>query len=238
MRLKNYQEDLVLNLIGLVLEDNSEIEADETFIHDVAAYTLNRIPPKYISSERGFTRFASANVISDSNGDGLVNLIELLIVINKGISYVQSRRRLPMMVAAEHGGGFLQEPEQTIYIHNYPQFIGRVLDEESRKPVYRACVTMFIDGEKASPADSGWINPYYTGKPTKGFYSFWPQPLEAESESKASTVRITIEHPDYELFEFEQELTTEGSFVRRDTIDGDAVYELEPSYIKKNSTHT
>ena len=52
MKLKNYQEDIVLHVIDIMLEDNPEIEADETLISDVAAYVLNRIPAKYIMSER------------------------------------------------------------------------------------------------------------------------------------------------------------------------------------------
>ena len=44
--------------IDIVLEDEPELRADEGFIYDVAAYVLNRIPPRYLMSERGFLRHA------------------------------------------------------------------------------------------------------------------------------------------------------------------------------------
>ena len=48
MQVKNYQEELVLNTIDLVLQDREDVKPDELLVHDIAAYTLNRIHPKYI----------------------------------------------------------------------------------------------------------------------------------------------------------------------------------------------
>ena len=239
MRLKNYQEDLVLNLIELVLEDYADIEPDETFLHDVAAYTLNRVPPKYIMSERGFTRFASVNIASESNGDGLMSLVELLIVINKAIGVVQSRRRFPHVVETEDEiGAFLGEPGREVYVHNFPQLIGRVLDKSNHEPVFGACVTLYREGEVVVPAQTGWINPYYTNQPTRGFFSFWPQAVRTESEQETFVFKITIDHPDYHFTELEKSVSTQGVYVCRDTIDGDAVLELETTFVDKNSIQT
>ncbi|MCK4515693.1 MAG: late competence development ComFB family protein, partial [Spirochaetaceae bacterium] len=56
MKLKNYQEDVVLRAIDIALEDQSEVVSDPAFVNDVAAYVLNRVPPRYVMSERGFLR--------------------------------------------------------------------------------------------------------------------------------------------------------------------------------------
>ena len=87
MKLKNYQEDIVLNLINIVLKDHPDIEADKDFIHDVAAYTLNRIKPRYIMSERGFTRFASMQLFED-NEKNKDNLIEMMMIVNIAVEYL------------------------------------------------------------------------------------------------------------------------------------------------------
>jgi hypothetical protein len=50
MRLKNYNEDLVLETVKIVLRDRPDIRASRSFMLDVAAYALNRVPPKYITS--------------------------------------------------------------------------------------------------------------------------------------------------------------------------------------------
>ena len=43
MKLKNYQEDLVLYVADIVIKDRPDVAADKDLLHDVAAYTLNRI---------------------------------------------------------------------------------------------------------------------------------------------------------------------------------------------------
>ena len=93
MQLKNYQEDIVQHIIDIMLEDQPEIEADETFINDVAAYVLNRIPPKYIMSERGFTRLAALELIDDEDDNNLLNLVQLMMFVSKGMETVKDRRR-------------------------------------------------------------------------------------------------------------------------------------------------
>jgi hypothetical protein len=93
MKLKNYQEDIVLHVIDIILEDHPEIEADETLISDVAAYVLNRIPAKYIMSERGFTRLASQQLAEDDDENSLLDLVQLMMLVSKGMELVKSRRR-------------------------------------------------------------------------------------------------------------------------------------------------
>ena len=83
MKLKNYQEDIVLNMIRIVAADRAGVELTDALAHDVAAYTLNRVPSKYIMSERGFTRMASEHWIDEGEGsDGLPNLVELMLLVN------------------------------------------------------------------------------------------------------------------------------------------------------------
>jgi hypothetical protein len=227
MRVKNYQEELVLNTINLVLEDRRDVKPDELLIHDVAAYTLNRIPPKYIMSERGFTRLASEYWLDDGSETGLTSLVELVLLINRAIDVVTSRRKSggPKAVIQAQPAEMTDIPKIE-YWHNFPQIIGKVIDKKTKQPVYGICVTLYIDGKKSEPAEPGWQNPYHTNFGTKGFYSFWPKPVTSESESKRFSVTVTFEHPDYAGSAYEKIVKTKGDFQLHNYIKVEDIFNL------------
>jgi len=231
MKLKNYQEDLVLYVADIVVKDRPDIEADEDLLHDVAAYTLNRLPPRYIMSERGFTRLAADHWVDSDNEDGLASLVEVLILVNKAIDIVKSRRKIEKpVIEAEH------PPEEELpdvrkYWHNLPYLIGRVLDKNTKKPVLDARVRVTIDGRLARPAERGWLNPYRTNAGTKGFYSFLPKPIQSRSKSKTFTLGLSIEHRDYESMKVEHKIETAGELTTYQFIRSDQILNLDDSYL-------
>ncbi len=94
MRLKNYNEDLVLETVKVVLGDRKDLHPTRALVLDVAAYTLNRIPPKYITSERGLTReLIQADSGNGDEGERLVSVIELITLVNRAVDIVVRRRR-------------------------------------------------------------------------------------------------------------------------------------------------
>ncbi|UCF98525.1 MAG: late competence development ComFB family protein [Spirochaetaceae bacterium] len=231
MKLKNYQEDLVLYVADIVMKDRPDIEADENLLHDVAAYTLNRLPPRYILSERGFTRLAADHWVDSDNEDGLASLVEVLILVNKAIDIVKSRRKIESST-----WGAAQSPEEEIpdvrkFWHNLPYLIGRVLDKESRKPVLDACVRVTIDGRLAEPAERGWLNPYCTNAGTKGFYSFLPKPIRSRSKNRIFTLGLRIEHRDYEPVSLERKFDTVGELTTYQYIRSDQILNLSDTYL-------
>ena len=231
MKLKNYQEDLVLYVADIVVKDRPDIEADEDLLHDVAAYTLNRLPPRYIMSERGFTRLAADHWVDSDNEDGLASLVEVLILVNKAIDIVKSRRKNEQPVKdAEHP---LEEevPDVRKYWHNLPYLIGRVLDKKTKKPVLDARVRITIDGQLAKPAERGWLNPYCTNAGTKGFYSFLPKPIRSRSKNKAFTLELSIEHQDYTPIKVEHKIETAGELTTYQFIRSDQILNLDDSYL-------
>ena len=228
MKLKNYQEDIVLHVIDIMLEDHPEIEVDEILITDVAAYVLNRIPAKYIMSERGFTRLASIQLAEDEDESSLLDLVQLMMLVSKGMELVKSRRRCNN---ENHGNdgltATLQDVQSKNFLHNFPQFIGRVVEQTSGKPVLNARVTQYIDGVKAAPAETGWLNPYYTNTATNGVYSFWPKAVKNISDAKQSKVKITIEHDNYNPTSIEKVIRTKGVFRVYNFIQGEEIINLE-----------
>jgi competence protein ComFB len=230
MRVKNYQEELVLNTINLVLQDRSDVDPDNLLIHDVAAYTLNRIPPRYIMSERGFTRLASEYWVDDGAEGGLTNLVELVFLVNRAIDVVTNRRKRDNgngHAKASAGSPETPEIQEAVkYWHNFPHLMGKVLNSRTREPVYGVRITLYLDGELAESAEPGWVNPYYTNYGTKGFYSFWPKPLPSESETRTFDVEVLFEHPDHEVERMRQTLETRGDLQLHNYIKVDNIFHL------------
>ena len=187
MELKNYQEDLVLHIARIVLEDRPDVTKSDGLLLDVAAYALNRLPPRYILSERGFTRLAADHYVEGDNGDGLAGMVEVLLLVNKAVDTITGRRK-PAEGPKTEG-----EEERTLlgYWHNLPYLIGRVADRG--RAVVGASVTLYVNDKPASPAaEAGWTNPYLTNAATRGFYSFLPKPTRSRSQTRRFRVRLSL----------------------------------------------
>ena len=224
MKLKNYQEDVVLRAIDIALEDQPRLLSDAAFVNDVAAYVLNRVPPRYVMSERGFLRLTVEQLDEGDGNRSLANIIELMILVNRGIEIVQSRRPSPTSVAAEGYPSSPEEPNE--FVHNYPQFIGRVVDDNTDEPVFGAVVTLHMDGDLVPPAEPGWSNPYRTHPQTKAFFSFWPHAAKSEHEAAICQILFTTEHPDIESLAHTESITTRGAFERKTAIYGEEVVNI------------
>ena len=227
MRLKNYNEDLVLDTVRIVLKDRPDVKANRAFVQDVAAYTLNRIPPKYITSERGFTRqLIEASI--DRDGEGLINVIELITLVNRAIDVVTRRRKerstAKRILAQDSGQGADAEP--LLYYYNLPHIFGRVVDSHSEIPVIAADVTLYVNDRLAPPAEPGWQNPYKTSEQTKGYFSFWPQPQTGQDDSLRVELVVGFRHDRYRPLTYKKSLKVPGEFFVRDYIRPDRLLDL------------
>jgi competence protein ComFB len=233
MKLKNYQEDVVLRAIDIALEDRPDLVSDDAFVNDVAAYVLNRIPPRYVMSERGFLRLTVDQLEEGNHNRSLANIIELMILVNQGIEIVRSRRPT---VGTPGGPGSHGEPEApNVFLHNYPQFIGRIVAESNEEPVYGAVVTMHMDGDQVPPAEPGWANPYRTHPQTRAFFSFWPHPTRSEQEVAFCQLLFTVDHPEFEPLAHTETITTQGAFERKTAMYGEEVVNLGTLRLKPRS---
>lgn len=222
MELKNYQEDLVLHVAEIVLADRPDVEPSEALLRDVAAFTLNRLPARYLLSERGFTRLAAAHCIDQENGDGLKGLVEVLLLVNKAIDTIRARRK-PAEVAEPPAE--VAEPPVLGYYHNLPYLIGRAAEAESGKAVLDAMVTLTSNG-KPVPVCAGWTNPYRINAATKGFYSFLPSPVQAKTRTRRFALVLSFEHPEYRGATLQRTLQTEGEFSAPGHLSSDRILNL------------
>jgi competence protein ComFB len=225
MRLKNYNEDLVLDTVKIVLKDRGELKPTRSFILDVAAYTLNRIPPKYIMSERGFTR-ELIQLSSEPEDERLIDVIELIALINHAVGVVSRRRKnhLPKKKTAILPA--LDGDTSLTYFYNLPHIFGRIVDSRDGSPVISADATLYVNDRISTPAESGWQNPYQTNAQTKGYFSFWPQPETGTENSYHAAISIGFRHAEYKPYTFKKTLKVPGEFFVHDYIRGDKLLDL------------
>jgi competence protein ComFB len=224
MKLKNYQEDLVLQAIAIALESRPELLEDEVAVNDIAAFVLNRLPPRYIMSERGFTRLVSEEDDPSDERRDVATMVQLLVLVNRGIEMVENRRR----PSADNGQNLLDPRGEVLPVLNFPQIVGKVIDAVDRRAVANATVTLYLDGAVAEPAEPGWPNPFKTSLATRGYYSFWPRHRRGDESEANQLGRIVVEHPDYQPAEQTIAIASAPDYSVQDTINHDSVLRLEP----------
>jgi hypothetical protein len=238
MNLKNYQEDLVLYVADLVLKDRPDVKPGEALLHDVAAYALNRLPPRYIQSERGFTRLAADQWVEAENEEGLAGLVEVLLLVNRAIDVIKDRRRPSAAAKASPRASKRSEepPEPGAYWHNLPYLIGRVRDGASGKPMLDAQVQVCLNGQIAVPADPGWLNPMRTNAATKGFFSFLPRPMLSRSKSQRLKLEVSIEHPACKPMVQRHTVSTHGELITYQYVQPDRILDLGQIALTRKSS--
>jgi hypothetical protein len=202
------------------------VKATRPFILDVAAYTLNRIPPKYITSERGITHELISSTGAE-NGERLIDIIELITMVNRAIDVVAGRRRARVparkKTAAKAGGGNGDGAE---YFYNLPPIFGRVVDSRDGRPVISADATLYVNDKIAKPAESGWQNPYRTNEHTKGYFSFWPRAESGGADSLRVEISIAFRHGKYKPYTFRKALKIPGEIFVHDYVRGDRLLDI------------
>jgi len=245
MQLKNYQEEIVRAVIPLALEEHPELRTDEAFLHDVAAYVLNRLPPRYIMSERGLTRIAAENWLLDPDEEprrkrdprdpALVGMVQVLLLVNRAIQVVGSRRRAPSpekrQSARRSRRGEIDLGEG--FWHNFPQIIGRVVDSRGGSPLPGVSVSMSSRRLGQLESEPGWSNPCATNEATRGYFSLWPRALRDEASVRTFTLSFSFEHPEYETATREYRFRSRGSIISDGELRLDRVINLGSQAMKR-----
>ncbi len=155
---------------------------------DTANYVLNRIPPHYIVSGRGFTH--STGIFHDQqiNAD-----IEKLAI--EGMRLVSSAKRPYHM-----DNKSINQEKAPRCLFNFPRFTGTVYDGSTFEPVSGAKILLKLNEKPAQMIDVTWLNPTHTFDSTKGNYSFSVESLESqkEGELKKFTFTVEVSAPGYE----------------------------------------
>ncbi len=176
MAIRNLMEDVVASVVVEVLgKKENNIAHPDIYYDDVLAYVLNRVPAKYISSERG--------VLHDriDLGSAAQQRSDILFLTHEAIEHIKKRRP----AAAALHGNLSDRP------FFFPHLLGEVLEETTFAPVEGIEVELLYRGKKAKMIDETWLNPYRTMKATRGYYHFWPDFIDEEM-GKGETVEFTL----------------------------------------------
>ncbi len=187
MAFRNLMEDIVTNVVNKILfkEDQKLLEY-EPYKQDIITYVLNRIPPKYYTSERGILHGKlNTEFTSQQKAD-------ILIFIYEAIEMIINRRK------TELPGG-TKPAEFKIYC--LPHILGEVLEESTFSIIPEINVQLLYKGKPVKMKDLTWKNPYMTSKATEGYYHFWPEiPQDLEKNAAAGTAvpfEIVFNHPSF-----------------------------------------
>ncbi len=187
MILKNTVEDTVILLIDEMLEEKTGFYQSPIFKHDLAAFVLNRVPPKYLMSNRGLLHYEK-EIVDDKQQKA--DIISLII---KGINLICERRN---MAINYENADFTSEEQVDDYYFNFPHFFGKVLSAKTMSSISDVEVTLYFNNDEqyelAKMINSNWNNPYKIAKETNGYYAFWVKPIKAENQETSISEKFNF----------------------------------------------
>ena len=196
MEIHNISEDIVFNSVQTIFEAiKKEGNQDGLCLcdqcrMDTICYTLNRIEPHYIVSNRGITRIEQDWTKRQQIGADIATLIY------KGLRLVNHNQRPTALHDDTPAGNVLSnEPAYDI-----PTIVGRLFDGETFAPLSGVTVELRCGGEVVPMRNRNWQNPFTLVENTPGTYTFWPAPISAEAVDINCVFEysIKIDSPQYE----------------------------------------
>ena len=227
MKIHNQVEELVIETVDEVFgeientNENGQCYCDQCRL-DVACYVLNRVPPRYIISERGFAHMDAENSLQQK--------ADLITLINGGMSRVSHSKR-PNFPHRERDE--IVAPEGPFF--NFPVIKGRAFHGATFSPLQKSEVMLSCSDATMRMANANWQNPFPLTSQVSGRFGYWPAPISADSIGETKTFDFAVVVQGEGLDEMRRffQLTvvaTEGSEVSpRDS------YSLEDLYVFPNT---
>ncbi|MCL2180407.1 MAG: late competence development ComFB family protein [Treponema sp.] len=188
MDIHNSNEDVVFATVQNVFNEIQKSGNPEKYCMcyqcriDTICYTLNRIEPNYIVSNRGFTRFEETSIKRQQIEADITTLIY------KGLRLVNHNQR----PTAPHDGTSMAVSKIYHPMFDIPTIAGRIFDGISFEPIEGIDVTLFCEGEIVDMRNNNWQNPYTMVASTPGAYTFWPAPIIADAPDLSRDFKFSI----------------------------------------------
>ena len=230
MDIHNTNEDLVFNLVQKTFDEIQHSGNPEKFCLcyqckvDTLCYTLNRVGPHYIVSNRGLTR-----VIDPVSIDNQQMEADITTLIYKGIRLVNHNLR----PTAPHDGTVANAQKINNPLFDIPTISGRIFNGESFEPIINIEVLLYLDGEIVKMRNNNWQNPYTMVASTPGVYSFWPAQIIAENPDVTTDFKFSLKitSPDYEQMTHFFNISSTSKFHTSQSYALNRTYKLPDLYI-------
>ncbi len=178
MKVHNQQEEHVMQAVRQVFDEDKMRDPSAIQCHcndcmlDVACYALNRIPPRYTVSERGFAHRdaeASPQILAD-----------LYALITEGMDRVSATKRPHVSDTDESA------PIQNGLNFHFPVITGNLLNGVNFEPLGCGTIRLIRGGDTVPMSSPKWQNPVELSELTAGRFGFWPKLESAESDERSS----------------------------------------------------
>ena len=176
LEVKNIIEDIVMDFI-YKLDEVKTAEINKNEMIEIASYVLNRIPPMYITSNRGFT-----SIMNKYMNDPQF-IADIMLRINEGMKIIKK---------AKLSTSETQHIDSNNPYFVLPKFYGRVISSKSLLPIKSAKITLLIDDKKAPRLFSDWNNPLIIKPEDDGIFTFAPYPFVATPPFETRSFQITF----------------------------------------------
>lgn len=187
MDIRNLMEDIVYCSVEEVLKRENRLTEPTEYIEDICAYVLNRIPAKYVTSERGILHgLLDAKFYLQQKTD-------VIFLIHEAIDVIRSRRDLEENHISKGSNS------RTYYL---PHLLGEVVEETTFSKIKDVSVTLFYNGVPARMISDGWNNPFFTNGGTSSYYHFWPDISDVLNPDIDYEFTLEFTHPLFETKEY------------------------------------
>lgn len=182
MAVTNLMQEIVVSTLEEVLKNEKITNIPPADRDDIIAYALNRLNPKYVTSERGLLHgVLEARYQVQQRVDVLFLIYEALY-------------RILNHPASSAGHSDMSHSKGTVML---PHIVGQVLDSETLSMLPNVDVLLLHNGAPAPMIDDGWNNPYRTNESTNGYYHFWPKYADSHGSAASLPFTLVFKHPEF-----------------------------------------
>jgi len=152
---------------------------------DIICYTLNRVRPHYIASNRGVSRAQKESF------EWQQQIADITALIHEGFRLVKHNQR-PNTVHLPSGNGNRSALAKGHPVFNIPAITGRLFDGNNFAPISDVYIELLCDGHLVPMKDANWQNPYHLVSQTEGGFSFWPEGQGASKADEEKSFEYTL----------------------------------------------
>ncbi|MDR0878389.1 MAG: late competence development ComFB family protein [Treponema sp.] len=227
MEIHNTTEDIVFAEVEAIFTSLEKGDNPDKFCLcpqcrlDTACYALNRAEPRYIVSNRGVARIEQEGHARQQKDADIISLIW------EGIKKVNHNQR---PYAHNGNGNNAGDPKTPLF--NFPTIVGRLFNGTNFEPLSNVNVELLRDGKQVAMKDKNWQNPYHLVSNTQGTFTFWPAPVEAESDGERQSFEfsVRIEAPGFETLQHFFRVPVIGEFQNRPSYSMERTFKLPDLY--------